>query len=97
MNDSNSSLQENEIHALIKDSFIHTNTMRSLELSKMNELKSTPTKSPFGDPSKGNGRMMILIHSNNSTHRGLPEDSMEVTLLPPATMDTPLATENSPP
>ena len=41
--------------------------------------------------------MLILIHSNNSSQRGgLPEDSVEVTLLPPATMETPMRTEYSP-
>jgi hypothetical protein len=82
------------------DSFIHTNTMRSLELSKIQEVKSTPSKSPLGGGKiKPNGRMLILIHSNRSTQRGpgeIPEDSVEVTLLPPTTMDTPLATEYSP-
>ena len=78
------------------DSFIHMNTMRSLELSKIQEQASTPTKKHTSGV-KPNQRMLILIHSNNSSQRGgLPEDSVEVTLLPPATMETPMRTEYSP-
>ena len=79
------------------DSFIHMNTMRSLELSKIQEHVSTPSKTTHMSGVKLNQRMLILIHSNSSSQRGgLPEDSVEVTLLPPATMETPMRTEYSP-